>query len=202
MSRSKKSTKPSRVALANKTIASLQKLESALGLDFAQLPAEVKRATVSRTLATSAIASAARIIKQYPEHFSGFDVKAMTDTVEFESVMEPLALQARAFADHLDKAILKNRTQPAEDTLTVYALLKGFARVKANESVREHVRELKSLINRRNTKKKKATVSTNAGVTATAATPATTVHAPAPAAAAAVASPAATSRTGAASASA
>ncbi len=179
MGKSKSSTKkPSRYDIATKAVGSLKKLEESLQLDPAMLPHEAQRSNGFRTVPAKAIAIAANIVGEHPDRFSDFDVAEMNGAVELELAMAPLVTQARALASHVEKTVLKQRAQAAENTLVLYATMKGLARLQANEPVREQVRELKALLKRR-----------RKSHTAPKAVASPPVHAPAPAA---VASPTAT----------
>lgn len=172
MGNAKSSTKkPSRNDIATKAVGTLKKLEESLNLDPAMLPHEAQRSNGFRTVPAKAIAIAANIVKEHPGRFSDFNVVEMNGAVELELAMAPLITQARALASHVEKTVLKQRAQAAENTLVLYATMKGLARLQANEPVREQVRELKALLKRR-----------RKGHTAPAVVASPAVKAPAPAA--------------------
>jgi hypothetical protein len=177
---SKKSHSKKHIAV--NPVAVIDELEASLGLDETPLPQEFKRAVPGRTIPVEAIKLATSVIEQNPSRFGEFDSHSMHEAIRFDDEMVPIARRARALADRLDQAIIMKRNKPAEDTLVIYAMMKGIGRMRGNQAVLNHVRDMGKLL--RPNRKAKANAANNANAAAKAAANATTAKASAPAAAA------------------
>jgi hypothetical protein len=143
-------TKTSDLAkLGSDAVATLKQLTSELPIDDALTPKELAAAKVSNRVPLEAIAVASSVLNEAPEQFPQFDAVGTQTAVEYETTMAPVAQAARVLAERIEKSILKSRSGVANQTLALYAVMKGTARLPASEVTRTQVKQLAALLTTR-----------------------------------------------------
>jgi hypothetical protein len=172
-SRSKKSVLTLDLStLADRTVAALDKLEATLPIDHQLPPAELAQARGLQRVPPQAIAIAMDILVQQPERFPDFDLESAKDALQYELVMRSIAAKSRTLTQHIEKSVLKRRAQAAQQTLVLYATMKGLGRIAGNEGIREKVRDLHAVMVRSRKSGKRAKTATSGASASSNAQPA------------------------------
>lgn len=128
--------------LASKTIAQLDAIEAALGLDIVIAPNDKKQIGALNRVSDTAIGLASDIVSADPTQFPGFaDLPAAASYVE---TIGQVGARAQELATHVRNSVLNQRAPAATKTLALYAVVKGLGRITANETMREKVTALKA----------------------------------------------------------
>lgn len=98
---------------------------------------------------------AASVLKNDPKRFPQFDATEAQAAIDYENEMAPVAQASLVLSKRISKSILKRRTTMAQQTLALYQMMKGAARLATNEETRTQVQQLKKLFT--NTPKSRAT---------------------------------------------
>lgn len=135
-------TDPFKAALA--LIAQAQRL---LPLESGQTAKARHNALKLQIVPTEAIAEAASILGSEGHRFPTFDAQMARDAVQYEQSMAEVISGASALIGKAQASILQRRTPAAEQTLALYACLKGQSRTDG--SLRDSVQRLSPLVNSR-----------------------------------------------------
>ena len=129
---------------ATKALAQLSEVSGALDPDTDIQPNALKAAYSLMRVPLAAIDIAVKIMQSNPGRFSDFDVAGASDAAAYERAMSQVSTQARKLADDVDISIQKRRRPAVEQTLALYASMKGVARVRG--SLHSDIRELRTLV--------------------------------------------------------
>ncbi len=128
--------------------------------------------------AAAVIAIAIDIAERNPQEFAFFDVRAAREAIAYEQALAPVAAQAKQTASRIENSITKRRKTPVDQTLALYAAIKGFVRVPQGEPLIPQYEDMRRLVttNRKKRKPKAegqpvATTSSSNGAVAPSAPP-------------------------------
>jgi hypothetical protein len=147
-------------AQAASALTALRVIATNLPLDDSLTPTALKHARATNRVPLDVMVIASNILQADQARFGDFDANEARAAVEYEQAMLPVAREARALADSIDRSVMKRRSAAATQSLALYATLKGVARIPANEKTRSHVKEMRALLT--TNKKKRATSVTQA----------------------------------------
>jgi hypothetical protein len=140
---------------AANAIASLRHIASVLPLDDSLTPSELKHARAGSRVPLEVLSIAAGVLEEDPSRFPDFDASQARNAVTYEQTLVPVAVEARALAASIDRSVMKYRSGAADQSLALYATLKGLSRVPTNEKTRSQVKDLRALLSK--TRKIRAT---------------------------------------------
>jgi hypothetical protein len=132
-------------AAANAT-AVLIDLATRLPIDDTLAPFELHHARVRSRIPLRALEIAADVLGDDPGRFPDFDADDARSAVTYARSMLPVAAQARALAASIERSVMKKRTRAGDQSLALYATLKGLARIEAHEKTRAQVRDLAAVL--------------------------------------------------------
>ncbi len=176
--------KPATVTDAAKSAVSLiTEAQNALPLETDLTGKTRASALRLQLLPASAIAESARILEAEGHRFPSFDATLARDAADFEAAMTEVVSGATALIGKAKVAILQHRAPAAEQTLALYAVLKGASRTDA--SLVEPTKRLEPLVNTRKnphqTKKQQEEAKAKAAQAAAAGAVSSSSPSPAPA---------------------
>jgi hypothetical protein len=131
---------------AASALATLKDLDSTLPLDDALPARELVAAKIANRVPNEAMSIVSTVLNDDPTHYPQFDAAEAKAALEYEQTMSPVGDAVRALADRIDKSVLKRRSALANTTLALYVVLKGNARLPANEKTRTQVKRLSTLL--------------------------------------------------------
>jgi hypothetical protein len=129
-------------SLAKKVIAQLGVLESMLGLDIAIRPNDKNQMNALKRVSDTAIALASNIVSGAPGDFPGFT--GLPAAASYVESLGQVASRALELATHVQNGLQNQRAPAANQTLALYAVVKGLGRLPDNEAMREKVAALKA----------------------------------------------------------
>jgi hypothetical protein len=142
--------------IATNAIAQLDALEASLGLDIVVPPNDKAQIRALNRVSDTALGLASDIVSSDPSRFAFFS--AIPTAVNHVKTMTPVAARAAELGVHLQKSVQNARTPAAQQTLALYAVVKGLGRITDNETMREKVPQLKAeLVPKRKDPKPKET---------------------------------------------
>ena len=121
--------------------------QSSLPLEDGLVEKARKSALGLQHVSTEALAESASILETVGSRFPTFDAKEARDAVTYEQSMGEVVSRASALIGRVQASILQRRSKAADQTLALYAVLKGQSRVDG--SLRDSVRRLTPLLNTR-----------------------------------------------------
>jgi hypothetical protein len=127
---------------AAQAIAKLDALEASLDLDIVVPPNDKAQMRALSRVSDKALALAADIVSSDPSRFADFS--AISPAVQHVETMVPVGARVAQLATHVQKSIQNKRTPAAQQTLALYAVVKGLGRITGNETMREKVPQLKA----------------------------------------------------------
>jgi hypothetical protein len=128
-------------------VSLITQAQDALPLDGGLVEKARKSAPGLQHVPTEALAESASILEQEGSRFPSFDAQEARDAVDYEQSMATVVSAASALIAKAQASVLARRSKAAEQTLALYAVLKGQSRVDG--SLREPVRRLSPLLNTR-----------------------------------------------------
>ena len=126
---------------AAQALAHLEAIESSLKLDIVVAPNDKSQIRALARISDKAIRLASDIVTSAPSRFPDFAQLPVAS--EYVAAMAPVAARALELGAHIEKSLGNQRTPAAQQTLALYAVVKGLGRIVDNETMREKVLELK-----------------------------------------------------------
>src|SRR5262249_50678979 len=134
------------VLIAKRAADDLREWESSLVLDGAIGAHDTQRRGAVSRLPAAAIAIAIDIAERHPQEFAFFDVRAAREAIAYEQALAPVAAQARQTAVRIENSITKRRKTPVDQTLALYAAVKGYVRVPQGEPLIPQYQDMKRIV--------------------------------------------------------
>ncbi len=131
---------------AKAAVADLKALASTLPIDDAIPPHALAQAQVSNRVPLEILSIAAAVLGEDPSQFPQFDAVLAQEALDYVDAMTPVATAARLLAARLTRSILKRRSAAAIQALALYAVLKGTARMPANERMRSQAQAMGQIL--------------------------------------------------------
>ena len=130
--------------LAAEVIQSIDKLEASLGLNIVVRPNDASQMHAMNRVSLAALGVASDIVTAQPTRFPDFS--GLPASASYVEAMTPLAARVSEFASHLQNSILNQQAPAAQQTLVLYSVVKGLARMDTNQTMRDKIGQLKAEI--------------------------------------------------------
>ena len=131
---------------ASDALALIKEVTGKLPIDDALPPKDLQAAKVTNRVPLEVMTIASSVLNEDPTQFPQFDGAGIRSAVEYEQAMAPVAVALQVLAERVQKSVLKRRAGAANQSLALYAVMKGTARLPANEQTRTQVRTMGQLL--------------------------------------------------------
>lgn len=136
-------------AQAKAVVAELKRLVAELPLDDGLTSRDMARAKVTARVPRKAMEIAIAVLAEDPGIFPELHVEEMREALAYVDAMVAVGEAARRLADRATRSALKRRAAMARETLALYQIMKGTARLPQTETTRRRTKELASLFTTR-----------------------------------------------------